>query len=726
MKKKKVLSAFFTLSLILCGCSNPSPTTSSDNISSQEISSSINSMSSEVSSIISSEEDKLFTDIKGEFILANDNITSSKSNSLMVFNQELTNGTFSTRMTFTDEFSDNGIIFNYQDQEGQISYYFLGFNFMNELYVSENNQGNIKVIDKYNVEVTDDIRFSIFKDEKNSSFQLYFNNTYLDTIFPQTVSNTFGYYAGGKNTCYFDYKMVSNLNIIDQERDSYHMANGDYSFEDTSFSSFRGNSLMIHNSKEFEYGEFSATITLTGYASDNGIVFGVNENNKESFWEMNVSYYFLFVSRGGQFYLGKVTMGSWSLLMIRNIKTYQADATYNIKVKRDAKRIYCYLDDSLYFTYIDANPTGGNKVGFRSGTNNVTYSDINIAPTKSANMTSVTSIDKISGDFSQFGDTYVSQEENSVGLIKDTSIYNGTIITRFIPGNYKNNGIIFRVKRADNIDNYEYYWLYFTQSTRIGLARYHNGNITREIEKYIPAGSPYNYGFDVKIVMKDNDIYCYFDNRLSFHYHEDIELKGTEVGYKSELSGTVYEKIKVLQDTNKETNEVLIFGHSYTEFWYTYKEDFSYYDDINDIGIGGSIAIQWNQEYVNEVIAYEPKIGIYWIGINDITANISPQEISNQVSSALFKIKEALPDFEVILLGVNRCPARTNFNSQISQTNNLYKKLSQDNEWIKYVDVELLYCNASGVPLDKYFTDGLHLTHTAYLMAVDEINNQVI
>lgn len=730
MKKKNVAIAVSILSLFLSGCANShTSSVSSDNLSSSVISVSSSSSednSSNQNSSSSIVEQQLFTNIKGEFDLTNDEITSNKSNSLLIFNKQMNDGTFSARMTHNDSFSDNGIVFNYQEKEENISYYFLGINFMGELYISSINNEVSNVINKYDVEIEDEIRLSVYKDSKLNAYQIYVNNTYLDTIYAdESSSNLFGCYAGGKETIYRDYVMIENQNLIDYEMESYNISNGEFVESKTGFLSTQSNSIMVHNSKTFEYGEFSANVKLNGTASDNGIIFGLNDGNLTSFWENRVSYYFLFVSLGGQFYLGKVSTGRWTLLAIKTIKTYDSRATYNIKVKKDENRMYCYLDGDLYFSYHDNSPTNGSKLGLRSGTRNISYSDIKIVPTKAPVENETKHLELLNGSFAEFNETYISKEENSIALMKDTSLYNGTLTTRFVPGNSRQNGIIFRVKKGDSLDKHEFYWLYFNPSTGVGFARYKDGVVTRELEKYLPAGSSYSNGYQVKIVMKDQDIYCYLDERLSFYYHEDVKLEGTGVGYKSDLEGSVYEKIEVSSTGEKETNDVLIFGHSYTEYWYTYKNDFNYYEDINNIGIGGSIASHWNREYNKEVIAYQPKLGIYWIGINDISINISPQEINNQVRSALFKIKEAIPEFEVILLGVNRCPARTNYYSQITQTNNLYKNLSQKNSWIKYVDVELLYCDASGTPLGMYFTDGLHLTHTAYTMAVAAINEQI-
>ena len=163
--------------------------------------------------------------------------------------------------------------------------------------------------------------------------------------------------------------------------------------------------------------------------------------------------------------------------------------------------------------------------------------------------------------------------------------------------------------------------------------------------------------------------------------------------------------------------EYLIFGHSYTEYWYTYREDFKEFEDIYDIGMGASNTFHWTNQYLNEVIAYKAHYGIYWNGINDISANFKATDIANNVEKLLTTIKDANPNFEVALVGVNRCPFASNKRNEISAVNNLYKELGNTYDFIHFVDVEYLYCDSNKNELNKYFTDGLHPNHEGYKMA---------
>jgi lysophospholipase L1-like esterase len=160
------------------------------------------------------------------------------------------------------------------------------------------------------------------------------------------------------------------------------------------------------------------------------------------------------------------------------------------------------------------------------------------------------------------------------------------------------------------------------------------------------------------------------------------------------------------------------------ELWKsTYKEDLAIYDDVNDIGIGGSIASQWNETYDQEVITYQPRLGIYAIGINDLSCGVSPATTTNNVETLLVKMKNALPDFQVVLLGVNHCTARTTIASQIHQTNILYKNLCEKYDWMFFAECEYLFCNDSNQPISTCFIDGLHPTHDSYKKLAEVIRN---
>ena len=212
-----------------------------------------------------------------------------------------------------------------------------------------------------------------------------------------------------------------------------------------------------------------------------------------------------------------------------------------------------------------------------------------------------------------------------------------------------------------------------------------------------------------------------------FHYHDENPLQGGKYGLKSTLPNCIVAPFIEKGYQQKDTCDYLIFGHSYTDFWIpTYKQDFAEYENIYDIGIGGAITSHWCEEgYQNEVIAYEPKWGIYWNSINDINSGISAATIRDNVRRMCLGIHEKLPNFKLALVGVCRCPIdnATDKRNAIHNVNIYYKQIASQLDYVYYIDTELMYCDASGNEISTYFTDGLHPTHEAYIMVAQAIKN---
>ena len=88
--------------------------------------------------------------------------------------------------------------------------------------------------------------------------------------------------------------------------------------------------------------------------------------------------------------------------------------------------------------------------------------------------------------------------------------------------------------------------------------------------------------------------------------------------------------------------------------------------------------------------------------------------MSNSIKNTLLYIKEAIPTYEVVLLSVNHCPARSNIRPQISETNRLMQNLAAQYDWIRYAEVEYAFCDDGVNPAAGWFIDGLHPSAAGY------------
>jgi lysophospholipase L1-like esterase len=162
------------------------------------------------------------------------------------------------------------------------------------------------------------------------------------------------------------------------------------------------------------------------------------------------------------------------------------------------------------------------------------------------------------------------------------------------------------------------------------------------------------------------------------------------------------------------------------KLWGNYKNDLSSLGlgECLNIGIGGSQASHWNK-FKESLVEYNAKRAIYMIGINDLTAGydipnsgITPQFVVNNIKETLLYMKQINPEFTVVLLSINHCPARTHIASKISETNNLMEALCDQYDWMSYAEVEYAFCDGGTIPNDNWFTDGLHLTAAGYTQKI--------
>ena len=701
MKKRKL--CLLALSLFMIGCDQ---------------------VSSSSQTITTSQDDtnKLECE-KGQFIFdEEEKYVASSFNSLYLLKDEFTKGQFKTSIDIKDKFSENGLVLNYSEN----SYYFVGFDLSGNILVYRKNNNDLKILfnKTLDFDVFDNtVDVSILKNEDN--YEVYINDKNVFNFKNELdVSNKLGLYAGGKGTTYSNLAFNQDYNY-DYDSEVYDFPKGTFEFEENKIVSSSTNAIVVSNAKTFSEGSLEVTMALKQSKTDNGIVFALSDNGKTEYWEEGVSYYFFFVNKDGTAFLGKVDNGKWSALTYISIKNYNNSGTYKLKVTKHNSDIYCFINDSLYFSYKDSNPLTGNKYGLRAGGNNVTYTSINLVSAN--NQEQEDNLNVGNGSFEQFDNIITSTSKYSLAVLKDKKVKDGTITASLIPGTSNDNGIIFRATRPTNSSFYEkeeglsYYWFYYTTTGCVSFSKFENGVETKLQNKFLPWGSLQNVCYDVKIVLDGSDIYCYFGGRLSFYYHDDNPLQGEEFGVKAIGKNCTILNFNVDSNHQKETNEYLIFGHSYTEYWYTYKEDFPNYKDINDIGIGASNTGHWANQYSKEVIAYEPHYGIYWNGINDVTGGVDVNTTAGNVRKLLLEIKQSLPEFEVALVGVNRCPVASNKRDTIAQLNNLYKQIANENDFVHYVETEYMYCDSNGNELSKYFTDGLHPNHDGYKLASQAI-----
>ena len=320
------------------------------------------------------------------------------------------------------------------------------------------------------------------------------------------------------------------------------------------------------------------------------------------------------------------------------------------------------------------------------------------------------------GSVTESGAFVTAASENTLALKGRAPAGDATLQLTMTGNSTSSFGMVFNYNTEDD----SYYWFHLRKSdATANLSKYENGSFTTLYSNYLSADYNTNNAITEKVVIKDGTAYCYAWNSLIAVY--EVGTEGGCYGFRAEQSGSKFVPYPYEASATVETVDTLLFGHSYFAWWNNY-----YYSNLSanmatlegigtwaDIGIGGSIASHW-LKYKQSILAYRPSLGIYMIGINDITGSVSPATVADNVKELLLGIKAELPEFKAVLMGVNRCPARTNINDRIAETNNQFKVIAAMYDWVSFADIEYTFCDGSGTPIDSMFSDGLHPTQQSF------------
>ena len=737
MKKSPLL--LVALSLLLSGC-NVTPASPSVNTPSETPSIPTPSVPSVPStpSIPSTPivHNEAYNTHNGSFDYGVNEIVSKDVNSLcLVPNKTLQSGTLSVNVSNFGTF-DNGIVFlvnrgnkqKFFEGEG-ISYYFFFVSNAGTLYLGKSFDGGWTNLAELPINGFDksknyDIKVSFEKNESYIQFHCYLNEKYYYSTrdYETNVGSEFGLRAGGKDVTFNYLKSFNEVtNPSRYQVSSYFVGNGSFDADETRIYSSESNSIA-YKEDEFALGTLSVDMIQSGIASDSGIIFGLERNGNINFWEENVSYYFFFINFEGHPYLGKVNNGSWTSLYFSPTPLdgfkFDVGSTNNLKIERTATTIKCFVDNVQVCEYIDKSPLLGKEYGFRVGVSTgLAYENLSVTKTGDFDLMQPTDYEILKGNFISTDNTNImSSLPLSLALHKSFELTEGTLSLKLVQGSSNETGVIFRSNNSASS-----YYLFSVSNGRTHLFKVTEGSsVELTPDEYLSAGYNSNTAYDTKIVIKGNTIYCYFSGILYATYTDNNMLTGNKVGLHSKAPYASFSDVSLSVTPEVQTAKTLVIGHSYMELWTNYKNDLSNFEDVYNIGIGGSVSFDWNDMEEN-VAAYSPTTLIFMIGINDFPRGLSPEAIANNVRTLLINLKAKVPTLEeVALVSINRCVTHDVFRSQIETTNNLYRNIVNDLSYVHYADVDNAFLT-NGTPDAKYFTDGLHPTAASYSYIVDAI-----
>lgn len=161
-------------------------------------------------------------------------------------------------------------------------------------------------------------------------------------------------------------------------------------------------------------------------------------------------------------------------------------------------------------------------------------------------------------------------------------------------------------------------------------------------------------------------------------------------------------------------NAILFVGSSSIRMWHSLGSDFPDKEVINR-GFGGSQFSDLLFYMDRIVIPYEPRQIFVYEGDNDVYADLTPETILDDFKLFVSRVKDELPQTEVLFISIKPSPSRKNVFSEMKEANKLIKNYAESTPDVTYVDVFKPMLTESGdIRSDIFLGDNLHLNEKGY------------
>ena len=178
--------------------------------------------------------------------------------------------------------------------------------------------------------------------------------------------------------------------------------------------------------------------------------------------------------------------------------------------------------------------------------------------------------------------------------------------------------------------------------------------------------------------------------------------------------------------------EILFIGDSITQGWENegkevWAKHFAPRNAVN-LGIGGDRTqhVLWRLENGN-LKGVKPKAAVVMIGTNNSNGeDNSVSQIAEGVTAIVSKLRQALPDTQVLLVGIfPRGESPNNQRGKILQVNQILARLA-DGKSVHWIDFGSRYVDAQGLIPHDLMPDYLHLSPAAYQIWADQLEEPLV
>lgn len=159
---------------------------------------------------------------------------------------------------------------------------------------------------------------------------------------------------------------------------------------------------------------------------------------------------------------------------------------------------------------------------------------------------------------------------------------------------------------------------------------------------------------------------------------------------------------------------IVFVGSSSVRAWHTLKEDFPEHEVLNR-GFGGSRIGDATFYFERILTKYQPSQIVMYAGDNDIASGKSAEMILDRFKSFYKKMKEELPNTELVFISIKPSLARWDFFPEMEKANRKIKRFAFWHNNVKLVDVSSAMLGEDGEPKPNIFKeDGLHMNAKGY------------
>jgi beta-glucosidase len=176
--------------------------------------------------------------------------------------------------------------------------------------------------------------------------------------------------------------------------------------------------------------------------------------------------------------------------------------------------------------------------------------------------------------------------------------------------------------------------------------------------------------------------------------------------------------------------DLIFIGDSITQGWEgsgknVWEEFYGKRNAVN-LGIGGDRTqhVLWRLDNGN-IKGISPKLAVIMIGTNNSGTN-TPEEIFEGNKAIVEKLKKALPETKILLLGIfPRGASAEDPRHQVNQKANAMMAKLADGEQVHYLDIGKNFLNDQGVLTKEVMPDLLHLSEKGYTIWAEAIEPTV-